>query len=166
MKEQTILKNLAANVKNGKLSDNDFRQYVESTLRIFPDLANLIDESVRTEESKDRCKNPCPECAYRKDSPKGYFGGNDPQIYRDAYNSDNAIPCHMKSKFDDKGELIATTHRPCIGQALAQIKSCKRVNDPATAALHDELRKSENIDKLKDSVLAVWEFESHHLSQD
>lgn len=162
MLENSVLINLAVNVKNAKLSDSDFREYVETTLRIMPELASKIDESIQTEASKGSCRKPCRECAYRKDSPKGYFGGNDPDVYLNAYSSDSAIPCHLKTQFDDKGDPIPTTHRPCIGQALAQIKSCKHVNDPATAELHKELRKQDNIDELKSGVLAIWEFTKHH----
>lgn len=107
-----------------------------------------------------KCKKPCHECAFRKTSPRGYFGGNSLELYYQLSQAETVIPCHMRSSTNEAGDFVDVS--PCIGQALTQIKSCKAPYDPELKALHLELREQENFEELKDNALADWEFHSHH----
>ena len=103
---------------------------------------------------KQPCKNPCPECAYRKDSMPGYFGGNDKAIYRNALFEETIVPCHTRSGDDTI---------PCTGHILAQINSCKspKINQAAIEA-HAFLRSQPDHDEQKGKVLSQFTFDAHH----
>ena len=111
-----------------------------------------------------KCKNPCPECPYQKGAASGYFGGNDPKIYRHAINSETVIPCHMRSEHDAQGNV--TKNEPCTGLFFSIQKSCRL---PTTEPMLNILRESRahpNAKELKSNALASWEFADYHGIED
>lgn len=106
------------------------------------------------------CNKPCPECPYQKKAIPGYFGDNDGMIYRRAINQENIIPCHMRSKHDDNGD--PTKVIPCTGLIVSMIKSCRAPMNPQLKKLETDMRARDDIDALKATALASWEFSAFH----
>lgn len=100
----------------------------------------------------------CSECPYRKSSPPGYFGGNDPAAYREAIISDVVVACHTRNRYNEQGYVDTTNLQPCIGHLTAQTKSCKRSRVPEVAELQHHLR--DIVDQ--SNILNLWEFDAHH----
>lgn len=100
----------------------------------------------------------CSECPYRKNSPSGYFGGNDPAEYREAIVRDTVVACHTRNSYNFKGMVDTTNLQPCIGHLSSQIKSCKQNRLPQAAEIQQLLRP--NLDTA--NILNLWEFDVHH----
>jgi len=101
------------------------------------------------------CKNPCPECPYRKSSTPGYLGGNDPKEYAKALHLDTVVPCHMRSEYDEDGtvDVVAV----CPGHLMAQKRVCKRTEHPEAKAAWDQKAYEAN----RDDILG-FDFYDHH----
>lgn len=106
------------------------------------------------------CKKPCKECPYQKGSAPGYFGGNDPFTYRNAINRESVMPCHMRSKHDDNGEVEKSV--PCTGLIFSMIKSCRLPFSPDLLALIDKARVIDDAQYYKHNALSSWEFSDYH----
>ena len=65
-------------------------------------------------------KKPCKDCPWRKDSPKGYLGGHDPNFYADAITYGEIPACHLKDYGPDSDETAF-----CAGAASVMANSCK-----------------------------------------
>ena len=105
-----------------------------------------------------RCKRPCKECPYMKDSMPGYFGGNDPAEYALAMHLDTVVPCHMKSTYfeDDVEEIVM-----CTGHLLSQRKVCKRSVHPEVVKAWKDGSLELLYEELKDDLLG-FDFYNHH----
>jgi len=113
-----------------------------------------------------KCKKPCSECAFKKDSAKGYMGGNPIELYFSFFDADMPVPCHMKSEANDEGVLENKGNTPCIGHLMAQVKSCKLPHSQESQGLIAQLRAQPNFEALKSAALAKWEFIPHHQKHD
>lgn len=143
------LKDLKEIIEELDLEDFSFK-FVEET---------IIDDG----NFKKPCKNPCPECPYKKNSPKGYFGGQDPLEYANAIHQDTIIPCHSRTKYNENTEMPTFNSDivPCTGHLVAQIKVCKRQKNEDAANAQDYVRNLENIEELKQNILG-FDFKKHH----
>ena len=118
----------------------------------------LLDEG----EIKKPCKNPCPECPYRNNSVKGYFGEEEPEIYSDAIHKDTVVACHTKTKHSKSGVAEKTGDVViCTGHIVAQIKTCKSNRSEFGAMAHEHVKSQDNLEKLKEQVLG-FDFKEYH----
>lgn len=110
--------------------------------------------------------NPCKECPFRKDSMKGYFGGNDPVDYRSAISDESLLPCHTRSKYNkETGFVIRSEIVPCVGRIMAQMNSCKRPSSLGLKAEHDLFRAQHtdnSLAKEREQILSIFDWDSHH----
>jgi len=106
------------------------------------------------------CKSPCKECPYQKGSASGYFGGNDPGIYRHAINAETVIPCHMRSEHDHSGEVV--NPEPCTGLFFSIQKSCRLPMTEPMIELLKASRAHPKVEEIKGNALASWEFADYH----
>jgi len=96
----------------------------------------------------------CPECPYKLDAAKNYFGGNEKSNYEDPITRDIPTACH----------LTIGTAKPCYcsGLAATRVNSCKRArgSQGVVAASENKIRpKTEERKKVfKNSI----EFNRHH----
>jgi hypothetical protein len=72
---------------------------------------------------------------------------------------DTIVPCHTKSKYVNG---LATDITPCVGHALAQIKSCKLPKIPLMDTLHSTLKNQSNFETLTERNLSIFDFREHH----
>ena len=68
------------------------------------------------------CKKPCKQCPWRKDSFKGYLGGNTPEEYAALLHTDLPTDCHITQ--DQSAPKV------CAGYIIVRLNSCKRSKDP------------------------------------
>lgn len=134
---------------------------------IFSDIDDSILEMTTEIENEGEirkpCKNPCPSCPYRKESLKGYFGGQDPQEYADAIHQDTVIACHSRTKHNKETGMPETLDDVVVytGHIVAQINVCKSTMHPDGQKARQQILEQDNIDELKQSVLG-FDFKSHH----
>ncbi len=106
------------------------------------------------------CKKPCKECPYQKGSMRGYFGENDPTYYSHAINREEIVPCHMRSKHTEEGEVAKAF--PCSGLVFSMRKSCKLPKEKKLRGLLEGTRQLSGEAELVKNALASWEFEEYH----
>ncbi len=115
---------------------------------------------------KKPCRNPCPECPWKKDSAPGYFGGTDMYFYADALQTDARVICHtihgtMNQETVEQEEINESNM--CAGYVIARNNNMKMPRvDPILRNMQEEYRDHPE----KDSVFK-WrhEFLEHHEAQ-
>lgn len=90
-------------------------------------------------------KHPCSECPWRKNSPKGWLGGNTVEDYAAPVQQGIPVPCHLNAH---KGY--------CAGAAITMKNSCTVPRDPAVAAEMDKVERSDAV------FMFVGHFREHH----
>ncbi len=83
-----------------------------------------------------KCKSPCKSCPWRKDSIRGYLGGNTVEVYSDSVKSDIRVACHTRhpASVTLPSDQIQGEEM-CVGFVLARLNDMKRSVDPVLAAL-------------------------------
>lgn len=95
---------------------------------------------------KKQHTQPCKECPFRRVSPAGYLGDNQPQIFSFLASRDGHFPCHLTM-----GKK--SPERECAGRAIMWANQCKKARDGSVP----------NLEKDRESVFAnILEFNAHH----
>jgi hypothetical protein len=90
-------------------------------------------------------KTPCNECPFRRESPRGYLGGNSPQRFAFLANHDGDFECHKTTN-----KVIPAQ---CAGRATMWANQCK-------SSRYNYVPK---LDKNRDDVFShIGEFMNHH----
>ena len=90
---------------------------------------------------------PCNECPFRRISPVGYLGANEPKSFSFLANRDGHFPCH---KTMSRGEA---NERECAGRAIMWANQCKRSRHTSVPQLPID----------RDNVVGnILEFNKHH----
>lgn len=108
-----------------------------------------------TEKFAPVVKEPCPECAFRRDIKPGALGGSAPEVYVGQAEGHFMVPCHMHCDFSDPHWRDKAFETPqCAGLAVY------RANQGLDRGLPDVIqRRAEN----RDLVFASHaEFYAHH----
>ncbi len=88
------------------------------------------------------CKNPCPECPWKKGSLRGYLGGNDVETYAITVHRETRLACHMRNPDAvEKNPSKITAKELCIGYVMALNNDCKRAIDPVLRKAQDQYRE-------------------------
>jgi hypothetical protein len=84
-------------------------------------------------------KTPCAECPWRKDSLKGYLGGNTPEMYADSVQNGEAPACHMRDETHPKGGAF------CVGALQCMANSATLPKDPEPRAAREIVGRSDKV---------------------
>jgi len=89
------------------------------------------------------CKRPCANCPWKKDSARGYLGGNSVGVYADSIRSDRRLACHSRAPGSESlpSELIAAAD-VCTGYVMARVNDFKSSADPVLRQLEVMHRES------------------------
>lgn len=88
---------------------------------------------------------PCKECPFRRVSPKGWLGDNDPRHFAINANHDGNFPCHMTMEKNQEFQ--------CAGRATMWANQCKTSRDDSVPDLKPD----------RENVFShIGEFNKHH----
>ena len=106
------------------------------------------------------CKKPCKDCPWRKTSPKGWLGGQDPEVFTHTLQMGKTLPCHKTQDRDltfDEIEKNDKVHH-CRGALITMKNSCMLSRNEKIA----ELQKNINTDN--NFFRTLNDFQEHHNS--
>lgn len=88
------------------------------------------------------------------------MGGHAPQLYGDFINYGGIVACHLRSRFDEMGDVVRG--EPCTGHVASVVKSCRVPLDPDLKRLTEAFYTLPDATERKEAALAAWEFMPHH----
>lgn len=83
-------------------------------------------QSVQLSEYKLKLKHkkPCKECPWRLEAPKGWLGGQSPEMYADAVDNNEVPACHLKDFGPDSDKTAM-----CVGALSTMANQCKAAHN-------------------------------------
>ena len=151
-----------------EIQENNFETIKEAMSYIIIDewdmkKMEISEDDIQDGKIRKPCKNPCPTCPYTKNAIKGYFGGQNSDVYANAINQDTVIACHSRTKHDKMTSLPNSLDDVtiCTGHIVSQIKSCKSSQHPDGKKAQEQLRNADNFEELKENALA-FDFRTYH----
>lgn len=88
---------------------------------------------------------PCKECSFRRVSPRGWLGNNDPKEFAITANHDGNFPCHLT--------MGKKREAQCAGRATMWANQCKKSRDESVPLLDPDNVKV---------FSRIGEFTQHH----
>lgn len=107
-------------------------------------------------------KKMCGECPFKKDSPKGWLGGETVEDTLNAQQFEQLFSCHKHRKDDteENDKLIKEGKQPiCKGFLLSAKLSAKMFGQAELKRLTNEMEITE---QERENTLKRWEFREHH----
>lgn len=106
----------------------------------------------------NKCKTPCNDCPFRKNSLAGWLADYTPMELHSIVMNELPFPCHLTHQEDLPWDKVGASNTPLCAGALRYMK--KNAKSPRRKDLND-LVKEITLSEC-DNILSVPEFFEHH----